>query len=31
VGQDWDVTEITLDPPRGGEVLVTMAVAGVCH
>jgi S-(hydroxymethyl)glutathione dehydrogenase/alcohol dehydrogenase len=31
VGQDWDVTEITLDPPREGEVLVKMAVAGVCH
>ncbi|WP_319446016.1 MULTISPECIES: NDMA-dependent alcohol dehydrogenase [unclassified Mycobacterium] len=31
VGQDWAVEEITLDPPREGEVLVKMAVAGVCH
>ena len=31
VGCDWDVTEITLDPPREGEVLVKMAVAGICH
>ena len=31
VGEDWEVKEITLDPPREGEVLVKMAVAGVCH
>src|SRR5262245_4020975 len=31
VGQEWEVTEITLDPPREGEVLVKMAVAGICH
>ena len=31
VGEDWDVTEIELDPPREGEVLVRMAVAGICH
>jgi S-(hydroxymethyl)glutathione dehydrogenase/alcohol dehydrogenase len=31
VGRDWDVEEITLDPPREGEVLVKMAVAGICH
>jgi S-(hydroxymethyl)glutathione dehydrogenase/alcohol dehydrogenase len=31
VGKDWEIEEITLDPPRGGEVLVKMAVAGVCH
>jgi S-(hydroxymethyl)glutathione dehydrogenase/alcohol dehydrogenase len=31
VGHDWEVTEITLDPPREGEVLVKMAVAGICH
>jgi S-(hydroxymethyl)glutathione dehydrogenase/alcohol dehydrogenase len=31
VGGDWQVEEITLDPPREGEVLVKMAVAGVCH
>ncbi|HET6734426.1 NDMA-dependent alcohol dehydrogenase [Mycobacterium sp.] len=31
VGQDWDVTTIDIDPPRGGEVLVKMVVAGICH
>lgn len=31
VGVDWEVTEIELDPPRAGEVLVRMAYAGVCH
>jgi Zn-dependent alcohol dehydrogenase len=31
VGRDWEIEEITLDPPREGEVLVKMTVAGVCH
>jgi NDMA-dependent alcohol dehydrogenase len=31
IGGDWEVQEITLDPPREGEVLVKMAVAGICH
>jgi NDMA-dependent alcohol dehydrogenase len=31
VGQDWEVTEITLDGPREGEVLVKMSFAGICH
>ncbi|OMC29490.1 alcohol dehydrogenase [Mycobacterium sp. GA-1841] len=31
VGIDWEVTEIDLDPPRAGEVLVKMAFAGICH
>lgn len=31
VGIDWEVTEVELDPPRAGEVLVKMAYAGVCH
>ena len=31
IGGDWEIEEITLDPPREGEVLVKMAVAGVCH
>jgi Zn-dependent alcohol dehydrogenase len=30
-GMAWEIQEITLDPPRGGEVLVKMAVAGICH
>ena len=31
VGQDWKIESIELDPPRTGEVLVKMAVAGICH
>ena len=31
VGMDWQIEEITLDPPREGEVLVKMGVAGICH
>lgn len=31
VGQDWQMETIDLDPPRAGEVLVKMMVAGVCH
>ncbi|MEE6135945.1 NDMA-dependent alcohol dehydrogenase [Mycobacterium sp. 050128] len=31
VGQDWEVCEVELDPPRAGEVLVRMVVAGICH
>lgn len=31
VGLDWDVTEVELDPPHAGEVLVRMAYAGICH
>lgn len=31
VGKDWEIHEIDLDPPKTGEVLVKMAVAGFCH
>lgn len=31
VGEDWEIREVELDAPRAGEVLVRMAVAGVCH
>jgi len=31
VGMDWEVTEVELDPPRAGEVLVRMAYSGICH
>jgi Zn-dependent alcohol dehydrogenase len=31
VGMDWEIREIDLDPPRNSEVLVRMAVAGICH
>lgn len=30
-GQDWQVHEIELDPPRDHEVLVRWAAAGLCH
>ncbi|WP_269455163.1 NDMA-dependent alcohol dehydrogenase [Mycobacterium kyorinense] len=31
IGKDWEICEITLDPPHAGEVLVKMSVAGLCH
>ncbi|MDX6364870.1 MAG: hypothetical protein QOC85_3924 [Streptomyces sp.] len=31
VGKSWEICEIDLDPPRRGEVLVRLVVAGVCH
>lgn len=31
VGEDWEVTDVELDPPHAGEVLVKMAYAGICH
>jgi S-(hydroxymethyl)glutathione dehydrogenase/alcohol dehydrogenase len=31
VGMDWEVTDIELDAPHAGEVLVKMAYAGICH
>jgi alcohol dehydrogenase (nicotinoprotein) len=30
VGRDWEVTELDLDRPRDGEVLVRFAAAGLC-
>jgi Zn-dependent alcohol dehydrogenase len=30
VGKDWEVTELDLDRPREGEVLVRFVAAGVC-
>jgi alpha/beta hydrolase family protein/alcohol dehydrogenase-like protein len=30
-GQDWQVTELDLDEPRQGEVLVRLAASGLCH
>ena len=29
--QPWQVEEITIDPPKAGEVLVEWKVAGMCH
>jgi NDMA-dependent alcohol dehydrogenase len=31
VGQDWEVTELDLDPPKAGEVLIRYVAAGLCH
>jgi S-(hydroxymethyl)glutathione dehydrogenase/alcohol dehydrogenase len=28
---DWQVEDITLDPPKAGEVLVELAASGLCH
>jgi Zn-dependent alcohol dehydrogenase len=27
----WSVEQITLDPPRDGEVLIKLAASGLCH
>jgi S-(hydroxymethyl)glutathione dehydrogenase/alcohol dehydrogenase len=31
VGKDWEITELDLDPPKSGEVLVRFVAAGLCH
>ena len=31
VGKDWEITELDLDPPKDGEVLVRFVAAGLCH
>lgn len=31
VGKDWEVTELDLDPPKQGEVLLRFVTAGLCH
>ena len=30
-GQDFEVTELDLDPPKAGEVLIRYVAAGLCH
>jgi S-(hydroxymethyl)glutathione dehydrogenase/alcohol dehydrogenase len=30
-GDEWELTELDLDPPRSGEVLVRVAYAGLCY
>lgn len=30
-GGDWEIHDITVDPPRAGEVLVKLAYAGLCY
>jgi NDMA-dependent alcohol dehydrogenase len=31
MGKDWEVTELDLDPPKAGEILVRFVAAGLCH
>ena len=31
VGQEWKVEEITLDPPKNGEVVLELVGSGLCH
>jgi S-(hydroxymethyl)glutathione dehydrogenase/alcohol dehydrogenase len=31
VGQEWQIEELTVDPPKAGEVVVHWKVAGLCH
>jgi len=31
IGQDWEVTELDLDPPKTGELLIRYVAAGLCH
>jgi len=30
MGKDWEITELDLDPPRDGEVLIRFVAAGLC-
>jgi NDMA-dependent alcohol dehydrogenase len=31
LGEEWQIEELTIEPPRAGEVLVQWKVAGMCH
>jgi S-(hydroxymethyl)glutathione dehydrogenase/alcohol dehydrogenase len=31
VGQDWEIIELELDPPKAGEVLIRYVASGLCH
>jgi len=31
VGKDWEITELELDPPKAGEILVRFVASGLCH
>jgi len=31
VGKDWELTELDLDPPKAGEVLLRYVASGLCH
>ncbi len=30
-GQNFEITELELDPPKAGEVLIRYVAAGLCH
>lgn len=30
-GKDWEITELDVDPPKAGEVLMRFVAAGLCH
>ena len=30
-GQDFEITELELDPPKAGEVLIRFVASGLCH
>lgn len=31
LGKDWEVTELDVDPPKAGEVLLRFVASGLCH
>lgn len=31
VGKEWEITELDLDPPKAGEVLLRFVASGLCH
>lgn len=31
LGEEWQIEDLTIEPPRAGEVLVQWKVAGMCH
>ena len=31
IGQDWEVVDVEVDPPKAGEVIVEWKAAGLCH
>ena len=31
LGKNWEITELELDPPKAGEVLVRYVASGLCH
>ncbi len=31
MGKDWEISELDLDPPKAGEVLIRYVASGLCH